>query len=89
MALLFNGAEHLIAQDMTVPSLPARCGLGDSRSLWTAKLVRRKLLLTKQEDEVMDSLDKLNIYKLEELDGKQPSTLEADQCPCEATFCQL
>lgn len=37
----------------------------------------------------MDSLDKLNIYKLKELDGKQTSTLEADQCPCEATFCHL
>lgn len=40
VALLLNGAEHLVAQDtektMSVPSLLARCGLGDPRSLWVA-----------------------------------------------------
>lgn len=43
MALLLNGAEHLVAKDMektiSVTSLTARCGLGDARLLWTvAKL---------------------------------------------------
>jgi len=48
-----------------------------------------KVLLTEEEDEVMDYLDKLDVYKLMGSDGKQPSTLGAGQCHCEATFCHV
>lgn len=43
-----------------------------SRKAWG-----RKVLLTEEEDETKDYLDKLDVCKLMGSDGKQPSTLRA------------
>lgn len=47
------------------------------------------MLLIEEEDEVTGYLDKLDLCKLMGSDGKQPSTLRAGQCHCEALFCHL